>query len=34
MAMTRPAPLVVTVTGTNGKGSTCAFIASLLNAQG
>ncbi|WP_017245301.1 bifunctional tetrahydrofolate synthase/dihydrofolate synthase [Stutzerimonas stutzeri] len=34
MGMTRPAPLVVTVTGTNGKGSTCAFIASLLNAQG
>ncbi len=34
MAMTRPAPLVVTVTGTNGKGSTCALIASLLNAQG
>ncbi len=34
MTMTRPAPLVVTVTGTNGKGSTCAFIASLLNAQG
>lgn len=34
MAMTRPAPLVVTVTGTNGKGSTCAFIVSLLNAQG
>lgn len=34
MAMTRPAPLVATVTGTNGKGSTCAFIASLLNAQG
>ncbi|SNT11214.1 bifunctional tetrahydrofolate synthase/dihydrofolate synthase [Pseudomonas segetis] len=28
------APLTVTVTGTNGKGSTCAFIASLLEAQG
>lgn len=28
------APRVVTVTGTNGKGSTCAFIASLLQAQG
>ncbi|WP_413047961.1 bifunctional tetrahydrofolate synthase/dihydrofolate synthase [Pseudomonas phoenicis] len=28
------APRVVTVTGTNGKGSTCAFIASLLKAQG
>jgi dihydrofolate synthase/folylpolyglutamate synthase len=25
---------VVTVTGTNGKGSTCAFVASLLRAQG
>jgi dihydrofolate synthase/folylpolyglutamate synthase len=28
------APRVVTVTGTNGKGSTCAFIASLLGSQG
>ncbi|WXL24442.1 bifunctional tetrahydrofolate synthase/dihydrofolate synthase [Ectopseudomonas mendocina] len=28
------APRVVTVTGTNGKGSTCAFIASLLASQG
>lgn len=28
------APRVVTVTGTNGKGSTCAFIAALLKAQG
>lgn len=28
------APRVVTVTGTNGKGSTCAFVASLLQAQG
>lgn len=25
---------VITVTGTNGKGSTCAFLASLLRAQG
>lgn len=30
----RPAPKVITVTGTNGKGSTCAFVASLLQAQG
>ena len=30
----KPAPKVVTVTGTNGKGSTCAFIAQLLMAQG
>lgn len=30
----KPAPRVVTVTGTNGKGSTCAFIAALLKAQG
>lgn len=30
----RPAPRVVTVTGTNGKGSTCAFLASLLRAGG
>lgn len=28
------APKVITVTGTNGKGSTCAFLASLLAAQG
>ncbi|QAX82115.1 bifunctional tetrahydrofolate synthase/dihydrofolate synthase [Candidatus Pseudomonas adelgestsugas] len=27
-------PRVITVTGTNGKGSTCAFVASLLQAQG
>ncbi|WP_342653257.1 bifunctional tetrahydrofolate synthase/dihydrofolate synthase [Pseudomonas sp. F3-2] len=32
--LTRPAPRVITVTGTNGKGSTCAFLAALLEAQG
>jgi dihydrofolate synthase/folylpolyglutamate synthase len=32
--LSRPAPRVITVTGTNGKGSTCAFVASLLQAQG
>ena len=34
MGLGKPAPRVVTVTGTNGKGSTCAFVASLLSAQG
>lgn len=34
LGLKRPAPRVVTVTGTNGKGSTCAFISSLLSAQG
>jgi len=34
MGLARPAPRVITVTGTNGKGSTCAFVASLLQAQG
>ncbi|WP_047280784.1 bifunctional tetrahydrofolate synthase/dihydrofolate synthase [Pseudomonas lundensis] len=34
MGLIKPAPRVVTVTGTNGKGSTCAFVASLLQAQG
>ncbi|MDO7926772.1 bifunctional tetrahydrofolate synthase/dihydrofolate synthase [Pseudomonas sp. KFB-139] len=34
LGLTRPAPRVVTVTGTNGKGSTCAFVAALLQAQG
>ncbi|MCP8466606.1 bifunctional tetrahydrofolate synthase/dihydrofolate synthase [Pseudomonas sp. ZM23] len=34
LGLGRPAPRVVTVTGTNGKGSTCAFLASMLCAQG
>lgn len=34
LGLTRPAPQVVTVTGTNGKGSTCAFVAELLIGQG
>ena len=34
MGLGKPAPRVITVTGTNGKGSTCAFLASLLRAQG
>ncbi|CAM3154817.1 bifunctional tetrahydrofolate synthase/dihydrofolate synthase [Pseudomonas floridensis] len=34
MGLTRPARRVITVTGTNGKGSTCAFVAALLQAQG
>jgi dihydrofolate synthase/folylpolyglutamate synthase len=34
LGLGRPAPLVITVTGTNGKGSTCAFLESLLLAQG
>lgn len=34
LGLSRPASRVITVTGTNGKGSTCAFIASLMQAQG
>ncbi len=34
MGLERIAPRVVTVSGTNGKGSTCAFIAELLQTQG
>ena len=34
LGLGKPAPLVITVTGTNGKGSTCAFIEALLKTQG
>ena len=34
LGLGKPAPLVVTVTGTNGKGSTCAFVAQMLAEQG
>src|SRR5690606_19213198 len=34
LGLGRLAPRAVTVTGTNGKGSTCAFVAALLQAQG
>lgn len=34
LGLGRPAAKVITVTGTNGKGSTCAFLASLLAEQG
>ena len=34
LSVLRPAPRVFTVTGTNGKGSTCAALESLLRASG
>ncbi|WNW14124.1 bifunctional tetrahydrofolate synthase/dihydrofolate synthase [Pseudomonas sp. DTU_2021_1001937_2_SI_NGA_ILE_001] len=34
LGLSRPAARVITVTGTNGKGSTCAFLDALLQAQG
>ena len=34
MQLTRPAPRVITVAGTNGKGSTVAFIESIARAAG
>ena len=34
LGVQRPAPLVFTVTGTNGKGSTCAALDSLLRHSG
>lgn len=34
MQLRRPAPLVVTVGGTNGKGSTVAFLEAMLRAAG
>ncbi len=34
LGLGRPATRVITVTGTNGKGSTCAFLVSLLRSQG
>jgi len=34
MALPRPAPCVITVGGTNGKGSTVAFIESIARAAG
>ena len=34
MGLGKPAPRVVTVTGTNGKGSTTAYLEAILTAAG
>ncbi len=34
LGLPRIAAKIITVTGTNGKGSTCAFLASLVAQQG
>lgn len=34
LAIGRPAPIVLTVAGTNGKGSTVAFLSAMLRAAG
>lgn len=34
LGLSRPAPVVITVAGTNGKGSTVAMLASILSAAG
>ncbi|MBC8653289.1 bifunctional tetrahydrofolate synthase/dihydrofolate synthase, partial [Providencia vermicola] len=34
MNLTQPAPRVITVTGTNGKGTTCHTLESILMASG
>ncbi|HZX81198.1 MAG TPA: Mur ligase family protein, partial [Lysobacter sp.] len=34
LGLSRPAPVVITVGGTNGKGSTVAFIEAIARAQG
>ncbi len=34
LGLTRPAPLVITVAGTNGKGSTVAMLEAILSAAG
>lgn len=34
LQLDRPAPTVITVAGTNGKGSSCAFLSAILRASG